>query len=73
MNNIDRRMADRRVADKRVHDNLRKMVDDVCKGVMPHLDERIKEAARKAYYLGVLDGMQIERDKQEQEKNDESG
>ena len=35
--------------DKRVHDNLRKMVDAACKGVMPHIDKRIKDAARRAY------------------------
>lgn len=71
--NVNRRITDRRVADKRVHDNLREMVDDVCKGILPHLAERIKKAARTAYYLGVLDGIQIERDKQEQEKNHGSG
>ena len=60
---------DKRIADRRVHDKLRKMVDEACKGVMPHMTTRIKDAARRAYYLGCMDGIQIERDKQEQEKN----
>lgn len=45
--------------DKRQHCNLRKMVDDACKGVMPHLEERIKNVARRAYYLGCLDGIEV--------------
>jgi hypothetical protein len=45
--------------DKRQHCNLRKMVDSACAGVMPHIEKRIKDAARRAYYLGVLDGIEI--------------
>jgi len=45
--------------DRRLHDNLREMVDAACKGVMPHIDKRIKDAARRAYYLGALDGIEL--------------
>lgn len=49
--------------DKRHHNDLRTMVDQACKGVMPHIDKRIKDAARRAYYLGVNDGIQLGREK----------
>lgn len=45
--------------DRRLHDNLRAMVDAACKGVMPHIDKRIKDVARRAYYLGALDGIEL--------------
>ena len=45
--------------DKRHHDKLREMVDHACKGVMPHIAARIKDAARRAYYLGCLDGIEL--------------
>ena len=48
--------------ERRKHDDLRDMVDRACKGLMPHIQERIKDAARRAYYLGVADGMRLERD-----------
>ena len=50
------------VKDKRLHNDLRDMVEKACEGVMPHVAEKIKDAARRAYYLGVLDGMKIERE-----------
>jgi len=35
---------------------LRELVDRECEGVMPHIADRIRRVARKAYYLGVGDG-----------------
>lgn len=46
--------------DQRHHDDLRAMVDRACQGVMPHIADRIKDAARRAYYLGCRDGMQVQ-------------
>jgi hypothetical protein len=46
---------------RRKHDDLRAMVEKACKGVMPHIDTRIKDAARRAYYLGCRDGIEVER------------
>lgn len=51
---------------KRVHNNLRALVDKACQGVMPHIAERIQDAARRAYYLGCEDGMAMQRDTKEQ-------
>lgn len=48
--------------ERRVHCHLRQMVEDACSGTMPHLQKRIKDVARKAYYLGALDGMNAARD-----------
>lgn len=48
--------------ERRVHCHLRDMVDGACDGVMPHIKKRIVDAARKAYYLGVLDGMEAAKD-----------
>ena len=48
--------------DKRMHCDLRNMVDSVCKGLLPSIQERIKDAARRAYYLGCADGIQLEKD-----------
>ena len=50
--------------DNRVQDKLRAMVDQACKGLLPHIAERIQDAARRAYCIGVEDGMQMERDKE---------
>lgn len=47
--------------DKRKHDQLRTMVDDACAGVMPQIAERIKDAARRAYYLGCGDALELTR------------
>jgi len=62
--------TDRRIThvDRRVHDKLRAMVDRACEGVMPHIAERIRDAARRAYCLGCEDGIQMQRDKEEQSK-----
>lgn len=51
----------------RVHDKLRATVDKACKGIMPHIAERIRDAARRAYYLGCEDGMQLQRDKDKEQ------
>ncbi len=49
--------------DKRHHDDLRAMVDQACERVSDHTTGLIKDAARRAYYLGARDGIQIEREK----------
>lgn len=54
--------------ERRHHDELRAMVDRACKGLMPHIQERIKDAARRAYYLGCADGMKLERESKERNK-----
>lgn len=51
---------------RRKHDDLREMVDQVCTGVMPQIAERIKDAARRAYYLGARDGMELAREADKQ-------
>jgi hypothetical protein len=56
--------------DKRVHNNLRALVDKACQGVMPHIAERIQDAARRAYYLGCEDGLSIQRDTKEQDNEE---
>ena len=48
--------------ERRRHDFLRKMVDEACKGVMPQISDRIKNVARRAYYLGVADGIKLEKE-----------
>lgn len=48
--------------ERRVHCHLRDMVDGACAGAMPHIQKRIKDVARKAYYLGALDGMNAQKD-----------
>ncbi len=50
--------------ENRKHDVLRTMVNDACNGLLPPIQERIKVVARKAYYLGVGDGIQCQRDKE---------
>ena len=61
--------TDRRIThvDRRIHDKLRAMVDRACEEVMPDVAVRIKHAVRRAYYLGCEDGMQLQRDKEEQD------
>lgn len=62
-------MSDRRMkVDRRIHDNLRKMVDDACAGAEPHIAKCIRDVARRAYYLGCMDGMQLQRDKDREAK-----
>ena len=56
---------------RRIHDNLRVMVDNACKGLMPHIADRIKDTARRAYYLGCADGMTIERQTKKENRNED--
>jgi len=51
---------------RRKHDDLRVLVDEACERVTNNTEGLIKDAARKAYYLGCRDGMERarERDKQ---------
>ena len=51
---------------RRKHDDLRTMVDEACAGVMPQIAKRIKDAARRAYYLGARDGMELAREHDKQ-------
>lgn len=51
---------------RRKHDDLRTMVDSACSGVMEHIADRIKDAARRAYYLGCRDGMEMAREHDKQ-------
>lgn len=51
--------------DKRHHDDLRTMVESACVGVMPQIAQRIKDTARRAYYLGCLDGIEVQKEKSE--------
>lgn len=51
------------MTENRKHDTLRVMVNDACNGLLPPIQERIKVVARKAYYLGVGDGIQLQREK----------
>lgn len=50
--------------ERRIHDPLRTMVDHACLRVTDDTARQIKEVARKAYYLGVGDGIQLQRDKE---------
>ena len=52
-------------SNNRVHDKLRAMVDQACKGVMPHIADRIRDAARRAYCLGVEDGMHMQHEEED--------
>lgn len=49
--------------ERRRHDPLREMVDTVCKDLVGGTQERIRNVARKAYYLGVGDGILLQREK----------
>ena len=49
--------------EQRKHDVLREMVDTACKDLVGGTQERIKNVARKAYYLGVGDGIKLQREK----------
>lgn len=51
---------------RRKHDHLRTMVNDACNGLLEPVQERIKNAARKAYYLGCRDGMELAREADKQ-------
>jgi hypothetical protein len=53
-------------SNRRKHDYLRTMVNDACNGLLQPIQERIRVAARKAYYLGVRDGMELMHEKLKQ-------
>ena len=53
--------------ERRIHDDLRSMVDKACQGLMPHIQDRIKDAARRAYYLGCRDGIRITEEKNKED------
>ena len=52
--------------ERRKHDTLRVMVNDACNGLLPSIQERIQNVARKAYYLGARDGMELAREADKQ-------
>lgn len=47
--------------EKRNHVDLRDLVDAATTGLMPHIADRIKDIARRAYYLGCVDGMEVQK------------
>jgi len=55
--------------DRRTHDLLRDMVDETCEGILPCIADKVRELARKAYYLGCADGISFV--KEEPEKVEE--
>ena len=54
---------------KESEDRLVKMIDRACAGVMSHLQTRIRDAARRAYYMGCQDGMELQRNKEKEESH----
>lgn len=50
---------------KKAEDKLVAMIDRACAGVMSHLQTRIRDAARRAYYMGCQDGIELQRNKEE--------
>ncbi len=57
---------------RRKHDDLRKMVDEVClrmtdgRGSPGPATKQVKDTARRAYYLGARDGMELAREADKQ-------
>lgn len=49
--------------ERRHHDWLRGMVDSTCVGMSPHMVTCIKDVARRAYLLGVKDGIELKGEK----------
>ncbi len=49
--------------ERRHHDWLRGMVESTCVGMSPHMQTCIKDVARRAYYLGVKDGLDLKEEK----------
>ncbi len=47
------------IPERRQHDFLRGMVESTCVGMSPHMVVCIKDVARRAYLLGVKDGMEL--------------
>lgn len=50
---------------RRQHDFLRGMVDSTCVGMSPHMVTCIKDVARRAYTLGVKDGIELKEGEKE--------
>ncbi len=48
-----------KIPERRQHDFLRGMVESTCVGMSPHMVVCIKDVARRAYLLGVKDGMEL--------------
>ncbi len=53
-------------SNRRKHNDLRIMLDKACERVSDDTDARIKDAARRAYYLGARDGMELAREADKQ-------
>lgn len=51
---------------RRKHDALRVMVDNACSGLLEPVANRIKNVARRAYYIGCRDGMEIAQERMQQ-------
>ena len=51
---------------RRKHDDLRDMVDEACLRVTDNTAKQVKDTARKAYYLGCRDGMELAREHDKQ-------
>lgn len=47
--------------DRRKYVDLREMVTEACKGLLPSVADRIKDIARRAYYLGAAEGLEVGR------------
>lgn len=52
--------------ERRKHNDLRALVEEACLRVTDNSATQIKDAARKAYYLGARDGMELAREKDKQ-------
>ena len=52
--------------ERRIHDPLRRMVEKACEGLAGGTQTRIKHVARQAYYLGVGDGIRIQKEKKDE-------
>ena len=50
---------DRNGVERRHNDRLRNEIEEACRGVRPHIADRIARAARRAYWIGVADGMTV--------------
>ena len=50
-------------SERRQHDFLRGMVESTCVGMSPHMVVCIKDVARRAYLLGVKDGIDLKEEK----------
>lgn len=51
---------------RRKHDHLRTMVDAACLRVTDNTAQQVKDTARKAYFLGCKDGMELAREADKQ-------